>query len=51
MTSGDRDFLLTTPHDVTADPCDNIDDLEQITVKYVNKKDEKVTTRMTNDPK
>ena len=42
MTSGEdtltttvttRDYLVTTPHDVTDDPCDGIDDLEQITIK------------------
>ena len=26
-----QDYLATTPHDVTDNPCDNIDDLEQIT--------------------
>ena len=31
------DYLVTTPHDITEDPCDNIDDLEQITVKYVER--------------
>jgi len=25
-----RDYLVTTPHDVTDDPCDDMDDLEQI---------------------
>ena len=55
---------MTTLHDITDDPCDDIDDLEQISFKYLrrkaygrdsrkpsDKKDNKVTTRMTNDPK
>ena len=31
-----HDYLVTTLHDVTDDPCDDIDSLEQITVKYVD---------------
>ena len=43
MTSGEDtlmtpvsacDYLGTTLHDIIDDPCDNIDNLEQITVKY-----------------
>ena len=54
-----RDHFVTTLNDVTEDPCDNIDDHDQ--VKYTarlmvgaipgDNKDDKVTTTMTNDPK
>jgi len=68
MTSGEdtlttavatRDHFVTTPNDVTDDPCDDIDDQEQ--VEYVarlmvgdipdDNKDGTVTSTMTNDPK
>jgi hypothetical protein len=46
MTSGEgtlttsittHHYLVTTPHDITDDPCDNIDNLEQIPVKYIER--------------
>ena len=46
MTSGEdtvitpvttRAYLVNTLHDITDDPCDKIDNLEQITVKFVER--------------
>ena len=54
-----RDHFVTTPNDVTDDPCYDIND--QDWVKYMARlmvgaipgddKDDTVTTMMTNDPK
>ena len=54
---------MTTLHDISDEPCNNIDGFEQITVKDIcrkaygrdrrgqsDKKDEKVKTRTTNSP-
>jgi hypothetical protein len=32
-----HDYLMIPPHDITDNPCDDIDDLEQIIVKYVER--------------
>jgi hypothetical protein len=55
-----HDYLVTTPHDVSDDPCYDIDDQEQL-AKYVERlmvgalsgdaKDDKVMTMTTSVPK
>jgi hypothetical protein len=30
-----RNYLVTTLHDITDEPCDDLEDLVQITVKYI----------------
>jgi hypothetical protein len=52
------DYLMTTPHDVTDNPCDDIDDLDIHRKAYgrgrrrpSDEKDDNMITRMTNGPK
>ena len=49
-----RDYLVTTPHDVIDNPCDDIDGLEQIAMVGAipgDNKDNKLMTMTTNNPK